>query len=72
MPATKLYFPRQTRQPTFLAVAPPLVQFMAYSDKLASEDLKEVRYFVVAAAPCGESIMSKMRTKMPDVMFVEG
>ncbi len=45
---------------------------MAYSDKLTSDDLKEVRYFVVAAAPCGESIMSKMRTKMPDVMFVEG
>ncbi len=54
-------------------MTPPLVQFMSSVDALTPSDLSNVRYFVVASAPCAASVMDKIKeTKMPSVVFVEG
>lgn len=59
-------------QPTFLALAPPLLSFLAESPKVTAADLECVRYVSVAAAPVGAALKAKIRAKMPNLLIREG
>ena len=59
-------------QPTFLHLAPPVVSFLANSEKVKPEHLGSIKSIFVAAAPFGEAVAQKFLEKAPHVVFREG
>ena len=52
-------------QPEWLMLAPPLVQFIANSEKVQKKHLEKLRMVVVGAAPVGENIIKDFMKKVP-------
>ena len=59
-------------QPTVLHLAPPVVSFLANSEKVKPEHLESIKSIFVAAAPFGEATAHKFLEKAPHVVFREG
>jgi len=62
----------QTRKPTFMHFAPPLVHFCAYSPDVTAAHLESIKYVMIGAAPVGEALANKFKEKAPDCQFREG
>ena len=58
-------------KPTFLHLAPPVVSFLANSDKVKPQHLESIKSIFVGAAPFGEAIAQKFLEKAPHVVFRE-
>ena len=67
-----LYIWYNSFQPTFLHLAPPVVSFLANSEKVKPEHLGSIKSIFVAAAPFGEAVAQKFLEKAPHVVFREG
>ena len=59
-------------KPSFLHLAPPLAQFLAYSDAVKPEHLETVEYVMVGAAPVGDALAKAFKSKAPNCQFREG
>lgn len=59
-------------RPTFLHLAPPLVQFLASHPAVTSDHLSSVSTIVVGAAPAGQALIDLFHARAPSVRFREG
>ena len=55
-----------------MCLAPPLVGFLANHPDVKPEDLTDLQYIMVGAAPVGEALIAKFKQKAPHVVFKEG
>lgn len=60
-----------SHRPEQLMLPPPLVQFLAKSDKATRDHLKDIQMILVGAAPVGVALIKDFLKKAPDCQFRE-
>ena len=60
-----------SHRPEQLTLPPPLVQFLAKSDKATMDHLKDIQMILVGAAPVGVALIKDFLKKAPDCQFRE-
>merc|ERR1719397_798357 len=60
-----------SHRPEQLMLPPPLVQFLAKSDKASSDHLKDINMIMVGAAPVGQALIRDFLKKAPQCQFRE-
>ena len=61
-----------TYKPTFLHLAPPILNFLTTNPGVKSHHLESLRYILVGAAPVAPTLIRRFKEKAPTVEFREG